>query len=323
MNIDKLLEEFQNGKFSKVYFLTGEEEAFKNEFLRSLKKKIIYPELNWENYYAEELDPSAFSHSLFSLPFLSQLKVIVVKNASALSSKIMVQLSEAANKIPSANCLILCDNEIPAQVERLIGKIGKLVYFGKLKRYQLKDWIVKRAQEDNKKINPEAVALLLENTNGNLSIISRELDKLISYTGEKKEIGLEDVESIGIDTKTYTIYQLVDKISEKKTTESLNILRNLLMSEISPQQIIGMLRWQFSKLWQTKALISNGTPSYKALEQAKVPFFKRNSFTAQMNNFKWEELKKCFNLILDTDIRIKRGAQADLSLELLLFRVTR
>lgn len=323
MKTDKILEDFENKEFSRVYYLTGEEEAFKNEFLKSLKKKIIYPEFNWENYYAEELDSSVLSHSLFSLPFLSQLKVVVVKDAGELPPRIMTQLSETSNKIPATNCLILCDHEISSQTERLITKIGKMVSFNKLTRYQLKDWIVKRLKEDNKNIDAEAIALLIENTNGNLSIIARELDKLVSYIGEKENIKLKDVEMTGIDTRAYTIYQLVDKISEKNTHKSLNILHNLLISKISPQQIIGMLRWQFSKLWETKALISKGTSSYKALQQTNIPFFKRKFFLAQINNFTWEELRRCFNLLLDADIQMKRGAQADLSLELLLFRITR
>ncbi len=163
----------------------------------------------------------------------------------------------------------------------------------------------------------------MENTGGNFSLIARELDKLVSYTGEREKIELKDVETIGIDTKTYTVFELIDKISEKNTGDSLNILRRLLISEVSPQQIIGLLRWQFTKLWEVKALIFTGISSYKALEKANIPSFKRKDFLNRIKNFSWEELRKCFNLLLDTDIQIKRGAQPALSLELLLFRITR
>lgn len=324
MKIDKVLEEFENKEFSKVYFLIGEEEAFKNEFLQSLKKKTVYPEFNWENYYAEELDFSILSHSLFSLPFLSQLKVIVIKNAGDLPAKIVAQLSENASRIPSTNCLILSDcNKPSAQIEQFIATVGKSVSFDKLTKYQLKDWIINRLKEDNKKIDSDAIVLLIENTNGSLAVIAQELDKLTSYIGEKNNIEIEDIKRVGIDTKTYTIYQLVDKISEKKMGDSLNILRNLLISEMSPQQIIGMMRVQFSRLWEVKALISNGLSSYQALGKTNIPFFKRNFFLTQIKNFTYEGLKECFNLLLDADIQIKRGAQANLCLELLLFRLTR
>ena len=323
MKINNFLEEFQNRKFAKVYFLKGEEEVFKNEFLQSLKKIIMYPEFNWNVYYAEELDSSMLFHSLFLLPFLSQLKVIIVKNAENLPSGTMVQLSKNADKIPSTNCLILSDYQLSSQAEKLIDKIGKVIFFEKLTRYQIREWINKRLKEDNKYIDAEAVFLLLENTGGNFSLIAKELDKLISYTGERKKIELKDVETIGIDTKTYTVFELVDKISEKNTGDSLNILQRLLISEVSPQQIIGLLRWQFTKLWEVKALISTGISSYKALEKANIPSFKSKDFLNRIKNFSWEELRKCFNLLLDTDIQIKRGAQPALSLELLLFRITR
>ena len=322
MKTDNLLEEFQNTKFAKIYFLKGE-EVFKNEFLQSLKKRITYPEFNWNVYYAEEVDYSLLFHSLFLLPFLSQLKVIVVKNAGDLPPGTMVQLSKNADKIPSTNCLILLDYQLPSQTEQLINKIGKVISFEKPTRYQIREWINKRLKEDNKHINSEAISLVLENTKGNFSLVAMELDKLISYTGERENIELKDVENIGIDTKTYTIFELVDKISEKNIGDSLVILQRLVVSETSPQQIIGMLRWQFTKLWKVKALISNGISSYKALEKAGVPLFKRKDFLAQIKNFSWEALRNCFNLLLDTDVQIKRGAQANLSLELLLFRITR
>ena len=323
MEIKKILEDFETRKFAKVYFLEGEEEALKNEFLQTLKKKIVYPEFNWDNYYAEELDSSIFFHSLLSMPFLSQLKVTVVKNAGDLPLRIIAHLSANANKIPSTNCLLLSDDKLSSQAEQLIAKIGKSISFDKLTRYQIKDWVNNYLKENNKHIDTEAFALLSENTSKNLSLIAREMEKLVSYVGEKKNIELKDVERIGTDTKTYTIYELVDKISEKNTIDSLNILRRLLVSGMSPQQIIGMLRWQFSKLWEVKALISSGISSYKALGENNIPFFKRKYFLTQLNNFNWEKLRECFNLLLNTDIQIKRGAQADLNLELLLFRLTK
>jgi DNA polymerase-3 subunit delta len=323
MNIDKILEDFQNSKFAKVYFLKGEEEIFKYEFLQGLKKEVVNPEFNWNSYYAEEIDSTVLFQSLLLLPFLSQLKIIVIKNAENLSSEIIVQLSKNINRIPSTNRLILCASELPSKVEQLINQFGKIVSFTKPTRYQAREWISKRLKENSKRIDSEAVSLLLENTNGNISLIARELDKLISYIGKRTNIGLEDVEKIGIDTKTYTVFELIDKISEKNTGDSLNILQRLLVSEVTPQQIIGLLRWQFTKLWKVKALISNGLSSYKASVIAKIPSFKRKDFLKQIRNFSWEELRKCFNLLLDTDVQIKRGAQADLSLELLLFRLTR
>lgn len=310
-------------KLAKIYFLKGEEETLKNTFLQDLKKRVINPQLNWNFYYAEEIDSSEFINGIFSPPFLSQLKVTIVKNAKNIPPQIIKRLNKNIDKLPSANCLVLSDIQLPSQFEQLIKQTGKVIHFKKPNRNQLKEWIKEKLKKENKNIIQEAISLLLENTSGNLSLIAREIEKLTAYTGEKREIGLQDIENIGIDTKTYNIFELIDRISEKNTGKALKTLQYLLISGTSPQQIIGMLRWQFTKLWRVKALISSGISPYKATETVKVPFFKKRDFITQAKNFSWEYLKNCFNLFLETDIQIKRGAQPDLSLELLTFRLTR
>lgn len=323
MKTDKILEEFENKSFSKIYLLETEEEVFEKEFLQSLKRKITYPEFNWSIHYAEEIDSAELFHSLFSLPFLSQLKIIVIKNAKELSSKIITQLSKNTGKIPSTNCLILSGSKFSASLKNLVSKYGKILSFGKLTRPQVKAWVLKRLKEDNKLIDSDALALFLENAGLNFSLLARELDKLIIYTKDKKTIELKDIREVGIEMTTYDIFALIDNMSKKNTHRSLNVLRELLLDGTSPQQIIGMLRWQFAKLWEVKALILKGVNNYKALEQAKIPYFKRNEFIAHTKTFSWEDLKTCFNLLIDTDMRIKRGGEPNLSMELLLFKITK
>lgn len=323
MKTGKILEKFESKNFSKIYFLETEEDEFQNEFLRGLKKKISYPELNYSIHYGGELESTEFFHSLFSLPFLSQLKIIVVKNASEIPEKIITQLDKNLDRIPSTNSLILSDSKVSAALKKIAPNKDDIICLGKLTKPQIKAWVLKRMKEENKRINSDALSLLLENTGANFSLITRELDKLIAYTGNKQIIETKDIKDIGIDAETYNIFELIDNISKKNTYRSLNILRGLLFSKTSPQQIIGMLRTQFTRLWEAKALIAKGVSGYKAMEKVKVPYFKRNEFASHMKTFKWEQIRKTLNLLLDTDIRIKTGGEPNLSMELLVIKITK
>ncbi len=323
MKTDKILEKFEDKSFSKVYLLETEEEVLKDEFLGNLKKKIINPEFNWNIYYAEEVESREFFHCLFSLPFLSQLKIVAVKNASQLSAKIITQLGKNLQKIPSTNCLVLLDSKFQASLKNLAPKDEQIISLGKTNQSKMKEWALRYLKENNKTIDSDALSLLLENTGLNLSLLARELDKLILYAENKKTIEIKDIKKIGIEAKTYDIFALIDNMSKKNTQRSLDALRGLLLDGTSPQQIIGMLRWQFTKLWEVKALTSKGINSYNALEQAKIPYFKRNEFLSHTKKFAWEDLKSYFNLLLDTDMRIKRGGEPILTMELLLVKITK
>ncbi|HIE44334.1 MAG TPA: DNA polymerase III subunit delta, partial [Candidatus Omnitrophica bacterium] len=178
--------------------------------------------------------------------------------------------------------------------------------------------IKEKCREENKQIDNEAISLLIENTGRELSVTSQELGKLIIYVGENQQIEARDVEKVGIHTRSYTVFQLVDMISQKRTKNSINILRQLLTSGVTPQQIIGLLSWQFARLWKVKSLVSRGMAPYRALREVNIPSFSAKNFLLQVKNFSWEDLTKCFNLLLEADIQIKTGAEPNLTLELLI-----
>jgi len=322
MKIEQVLGKFENKSFSKIYLLETEEEVFKDEFLKKLKEKVSTPEFNWNIYYAEDANSEELLQCILSLPFLAQLKVAVIKNASQLSSKIIVQLSKNIDKIPSTNCLVLLDSKFPASLRNLVSE-EQTLSFGKTTQSKMREWALKYLKAHYKTIDSDALSLLLGNAGLNFSFLARELDKLILYVQNKNRIVIEDAKKIGTEAKTYDIFELIDNISKKNTQCSLNALRGLLLDGISPQQIIGMLRWQFSNLWKVKSLISKGINSYNALEQAKVPYFKRNEFLAHIKKFTWDDLRSYFNLLLDTDMRIKRGGEPILTMELLLIKITK
>ncbi len=321
MKTDNILKEFENKNFSKIYFWEGEEEAFKNEVLQSLKKKITYPDFNWSVRYGEEIESKELFSSIFSLPFLSQLKIIAIRNASDLPLEIITHLSKNTDKIPSTNCLILSDSKISASLRQLISKSAKTISFSKPTRLQIKAWALKKLKEEGKFIDADAFSLLLENSGANFSLFARELDKLIVYLNNKKTIEIEDIKKVGTNVKTHDIFELIDNISKKNARCSLGIFRELLFAGTSAQQIIGMLRWQFTKLWEVKSMISKGSNNYKALEQAKIPYFKRNEFLKHTKTFSWKDLQADFNLLLDADTQIKRGAEPSLTMELLLLKI--
>ncbi|MDD5454670.1 MAG: DNA polymerase III subunit delta [Candidatus Ratteibacteria bacterium] len=323
MKIDNILEKFDNKSFSKIYLLETDEEVLIDEFLQNLKEKISNPEFNWSVYYAEEIDPAHFFRCLFSVPFLSQLKIITIKNASQLSSKIITHLSKNFKKIPGTNCLVFSDSEFSPSLKNLAPTDEQIISFGKTTRSKMKEWAMKYLKGNNKTMDPEALSLLLENTDLNFSLLARELDKLMLYVENKKNIEITDIKEIGMEIKTYDIFALIDNMSKKNTSYCLDALRGLLLDGTSPQQIIAMLRWQLSNIWQVKALISKGINNYKALEQAKIPYFKRSEFLMLTKKFKWEDLRLYLNLLLNADMQIKRGGDPTLTMELLLVKITK
>ena len=322
MTPERFLTQFQEGNLSsRVYWFVGGEEILKSELLEKIKAGAKCPQCNWNVYYAESLDSATLLSSLCTQPFLSQSKFILIKNADKLSKKVWQKIRENIDAIPSSVYLVLL-GEKPSKGGAKAGEVvGERITFEKPRGYHLHHWIRDKFAQANKKIEKEAISLLVENSVANLSLLAQEIEKLICYVGERENITSEEVQKVGVVSKTYNIWQLSDEIAHKNIGKSMEIIHNLLYQNVPPPLIIAILSGQWKKLWRAKAKVDKGLSPYKAASEAGVPNFKLKSFTYQLRKWNWQQLRRGFNLLLDADVKIKSGANPQLTLELLLFRI--
>lgn len=104
----------------------------------------------------------------------------------------------------------------------------------------------------DKSMNREAYAALYEMTGFDLRIFSSNLEKLISYAGDRKEIKVSDVESVLQRTKTDPIYELTNALADRKPQTALIFLDSILASGIHPLQVFAALVNQTRKLLLVK-----------------------------------------------------------------------
>jgi len=322
MTPESFLKQFQEGNLpSSIYFFAGEEDILKTNLLEKIKRKLNLPQFNWSIYYAEDIDSSTLLSSIRTQPFLSQTRFVVIKNADKLSSKIWQKIKDNIHHIPSTVFLILISPKLSKETGKMLETIGQKVSFEKLRGYRLHNWIREKFAQADKTIEKEAISLLAENTNASTSLLEQEIEKLINYVGERKNINSEDIKRVGVISKTYNIWQLGDEIAHKNIGKSMAIIHNLLYQGVSPFLIIAILSGQWKKLWRAKAKVEQGLSSYQAANEVGIPSFKLKSFTYQLRKWNWRQLQRGFNLLLDADVKMKTGADPQLTLELLLFRI--
>ena len=100
----------------------------------------------------------------------------------------------------------------------------------------------------DKIIDRQAYAALVDSTGFDLRTFTNNIEKLVDYVGEKKEITIDDIKFVVNRTKKDPIYELTSAVSDRDLALTLFYLGSLLADGIHPLQIIAAITNQIRKL---------------------------------------------------------------------------
>jgi DNA polymerase-3 subunit delta len=112
----------------------------------------------------------------------------------------------------------------------------------------LKETLSSMLQAASKNMNKAAYLALYEMTGFDLRTFSSNLEKLISYVGDRENITIEDVESILKRTKKDPIYDLTNAISDRMVQRALFYLASILSADFHPLQVLAAITNQIRRL---------------------------------------------------------------------------
>jgi DNA polymerase III subunit delta len=111
--------------------------------------------------------------------------------------------------------------------------------------------------QSGKRMDKNAYMALYEMTGFDLRTFSNNLQKLISYVGDRKAITADDVESVLKRTKKDPIYDLTNAVSERDIEKSLFFLDTLLADNLHPLQVLAAITNQIRRLLLVKDFVES------------------------------------------------------------------
>ncbi len=108
-----------------------------------------------------------------------------------------------------------------------------------------------------KQMDKNAYMALYEMTGFDLRTFSNNLQKLISYVGDRKNITNHDVKSVLKRTKKDPIYDLTNAVSERNIEKSLFFLDTLLADDLHPLQVLAAITNQIRRLVLVKGFVES------------------------------------------------------------------
>lgn len=304
---------FKDKTEALCYLLLGDEDFLKEEEIARIKDKYLKKEtfhLNYNVFYAKdkELDIKVVLDTLNTLPFLSEKRVILIRDVDELNQfqkELLISYLESPQRF---SCLILDSKVSKIQNGFLleVSKHSKVIYCRSLRDEELDSWIFKRARSFGKRLTTEAISVIKDNLSSNLMVISRLLENLNLYTGSRQQITKEDVERLAGRGVGNTTFELVDAIGSKDKSLAFQILSNLLKERKKETEILGFIAWHLKRMEKFKHLI-NFRDRYAICKELNLNYRNFEKLSQQAKNFTTKQIRNLYNRLLDIDVAIKTG----------------
>jgi DNA polymerase-3 subunit delta len=303
----QLLKEFNLSQLKPVLIIYGDEYLTKALVVEKFKSVLPI-----KVYWGDELDYTSFRNHLFSKDLFSSSKAIVVRDFEAFTDKLkkdeLKQIVEDIKNIKLPDRLILVVNleklEEPYKsllkldnVDVVISK--KLTFQGFLT--SLKNKLTK----EGKAISDENLKYLASLLNNDLTIAKNEVEKLLLYVGDKKEITKEDIDAVVTPVFEENVFNFLDKFF-KKDISALKIFINLLNNGVHPFEIQSLILSQLEKALQTKILIEAGNSLEEALNKAGISHpLQKSNISNILKSLSKEEMVKLLNNLYNLEVAQK------------------
>ena len=258
----------------------------------------------------KEFDLGNFATNLTSMPFLSEKRLIIVKNLLTNSKKEdFKELLTAIKNIPDFSILVFYEDtkiEKANSIHKYIAKSGKVEEFNTLSPELASKYIVDEGKKRGLTLKFEHAHYLSQHIRTDQWTINNELQKLSSYLAGAP-VTKEAIDMLIPLNITSSVFKLTDAIAIKNTKRSLEVFEILKESGEDLIKIFFIIVRQFRILLQVKDLQQNNlTQREITLKLKEHPFVIQKSYD-QCKNFPMPKLKAIYEKFLDIDRKTKTG----------------
>ena len=231
-----LNQDIKNHTFQRAYLICGEEAFLKNSYKKKMMEAILDGDtMNFAAFEGKGIDVEEVIRLADTMPFFAEHRLILIENSGFFKSGCEALLTYLP-QMPDTTCMIFVESEVDKR-SKLYKKIKELGYIAEMNRQdsvQLARWAGAILAKAGKKITGRTMELFLSMSGDDMENIRMELEKLISYTGEKEVITDEDVRAICTPQVTNRIFEMVSAIAGRQPHKAMDLYEDLLTLKEPP-----------------------------------------------------------------------------------------
>lgn len=333
MTWNEFFQSIQSDTVGRVYLFTGPEEWTKNQALEGLRAKLLPPgleqlnDLTLEGATAQQIIDAAET-----LPMMCERRIVTIRDwAPLLPGKSKDEEGETERLLnwlenPPESCVTIfymrSEPDGRKKASAALKKKVTVVQFDYLSDADLLHWATRHLKPIGKKISRSAMDALSFMAGRDLTRLEGELDKMAAYAEDRPEITEDDVHAIVTASLEYNVFELLNRLLEKKLGEAQRMCNSLLRNGQSPIGILAMLTRQLRQLTHMRLALNDGNSVQSVQELLKLHPYAAKQIARQCKGLSPEVLKLLYESCVAMDFEIKSGQLRDsAALDSLLIKI--
>ncbi|MGI6148269.1 MAG: DNA polymerase III subunit delta [Firmicutes bacterium] len=328
--MQKLLNQIKAEPLARVYVVHGPEVVLHDAIYDALQERVDasgFGEWNWSVYDGhKDFSVDELITDLSTEPWGEGDRVVVLKDAHLVPSEELQRLAHWLQEHEPAGHLALFFRRLDTSLRyaKAFLSLGIEVQCNQLEGEELVKHVTQYCTARGKSIAKNACQLLLERTGADLQFVQSELDKLINYVGEAREITVEAVGEITSlapgEAEDNAVFTMVDRITAGDQKGALEVLERLLDAGENPFRILPLIERQLRLLLAAKTRTTSFENTAQMMGERSHGPLRRVSRYAE--RFSIDELYEGFGAVVAADREMKLGSAGEAVLRDLTIRLT-
>jgi len=299
-----------------VFLLYGENSGLKKDIRESIKIVISQQDANIEllSLYENDIidNEENFYNSIYSGSLFSNKKIITINNGT---DKIFKQVNNIVDRYPENVFLIIFAD--------VLEKKSKLRNFFETNLKTLcvpcyldndKDLEIitnTELKKNNITLSRESINLLIEKSNNDRNNLKNEIEKIKSFSLNKKKIEIDEIKSIINFSGEYKSDSLINECLCGNILRYKKILSELYINTVNQIFLLRILSKKIQRLLNMKELETNYNSLDSLLNASKPPIFwkEKSMVKKQLTIWSLNDLKIAIHEINDTEVLCKKNPQ--------------
>ncbi|BBH21328.1 DNA polymerase III subunit delta [Paenibacillus baekrokdamisoli] len=334
MEMKEAIKEWKAGKFRPVYVLYGKDRYRMRQFLSTLISMLLPEDERELGIVKFDTSETAIEEAVAeadTLPFFASRKLVSIRDQSVLAAaqgkegkidhqtdRLLAYLQQPCESSVIVFQVMADKLDERRKVVKLLKDQDALIPFQELQENELREWTIKRVEEQGREMSREAAELLLSRTGTNMQQLAHEVDKLCLHAGVGGTIRPIDVEQLIASTVEEDVFALIDSMASQQVDKALKLYRELLLRREEPIKIAALMARQLRIMLQIKELERHHYSPQQMAGQLGLHPYAVKLAAEKAKRLSVQVLGGHLNRLAELDYKMKTG-QVDKTLGLELF----
>lgn len=317
---EDLRNKLKKREIAPVYLLFGAET-----YLRDLAAKTIadfvFGESDLRDFNETEFSlntPENLSYALASaeqLPMMAKQRLIKITDIRVSATGTKDNLKEETEEIltnylkrpAQTSVVIFIADELDKRrkMSKLLIENSTAVEFSAFDDGELMRWAKDELKKLGANADDNALRHLVAFVGNNVRKLTTEIEKLVTAALPEKIITYELVEALVPNSRELSNFDLTDHVIAKNRTKALQTLKKILDDGAEPLMLLGLISYNFHRLFMAKELMSQGVERKEVVRIMKLHPRHHEDFLATARRTDSERFSRIIQKIAETDIAIK------------------